>query len=190
MKMGQKMTARHATEIRNRRAGAWGRAAAIASAAALFAAQAQAGGFLVEINQSRALRLSAPATAVMVGNPSIADVSVLGPQLIYVLGRSYGKTNLIALDASGKQITELNVNVVAPTSETVTLTKGTGQLTYNCTPRCERTVAQGDDKESFDEAVKQSGDASALASGTATSADAQANGLSVSIGGASGAPAQ
>lgn len=180
------MTAYQIDETRNRRAVRWlGRAAIAMSAAALFSAQAQAAGFLVEINQQKALHLSAPATAVMVGNPAIADVTVLGPQLVYVLGRSYGSTNLIALDASGKQITELNVSVMSPSSSTVTLTKGTGQLTYNCTPRCERTVAQGDSPEDFEKTVKQSGDASALASGSATSADGQGNGFSAAIGSSS-----
>jgi S-formylglutathione hydrolase FrmB len=180
--MGQKMTARHQTKTI--RASAWSRAAIAIAAAGLFSAQAQAAGFLVEVNQSKALHLSAPATAVMVGNPAIADVSVLGPQLVYVLGRSYGKTNIIALDASGKQITELNIDVVAPSGSTVTLTRGAGQLTYNCTPRCERTVAQGDSTVDFDTAVKQTGDTSGLASGTATSADAS-SGVSLSIGGGS-----
>lgn len=166
------MSARHADEIRTRRvAKAWGRAAILAVAAGLVSVQAQAAGFLVEVNQSRALHLSAPATSVMVGNPAIADVTVVGPQLVYVLGRAYGNTNIIALDASGKQITELNVNVAAPSNSTVTLTRGTGQLTYNCTPRCERTATQGDTKDEFDNAVRQATSASALAQGKATSTD-------------------
>jgi Flp pilus assembly secretin CpaC len=181
------MTARQ-DGTRSRHAAAWGRAAF--AAVALFSVQAQAGEFSVEINQTKALRLAAPASAVVVGNPSIADVTVLSSQLVYVLGRSYGKTNLIVLDAKGQQVTDLNINVVSPASSTVTLTRGTGQLTYNCTPRCERTVAQGDSSTDFDTAVKQTGDASALASGSATSADAhEGNGLIFSIGGGS-KPAQ
>jgi Flp pilus assembly secretin CpaC len=181
--MGQKMTARTNGNRKRRAVLAFGQAAIAIAAAGFLSAQAEASGFLVEINQSKALRLSSAASAVVVGNPSIAEVSVLGPKLIYVLGRSYGRTNVIALDVDGKQIADLDVNVVSPTSSTVTLTRGSGQLTYNCAPRCERTVAQGDDGDAFDRSVKQSGDASALASGTATSADQQAGGLSLSIGG-------
>lgn len=182
------MTAYRTDPTRNRRAAlALGRAALAIVAAGIFSAQAQAAGFLVEINQQKALHLSAPATAVMVGNPAIADVTVLGPQLIYVLGRSYGSTNLIALDASGKQITELHVSVTSPSSSTVTLTRGSGQLTYNCTPRCERTVAQGDSSEEFDATAKQMGNAAALASSTATGGDAPSV---ASMGSSSSGPRQ
>lgn len=168
------MTAYRTNPTRNRRTGrALGRAALAIAAAGIFSVQAQAAGFLVEINQQKALHLSAPATAVMVGNPAIADVTVLGPQLIYVLGRSYGSTNLVALDASGKQITELHVSVTSPSSSTVTLTRGAGQLTYNCTPRCERTVAQGDSSEGFEAAAKQTGNAAAMASSVASGNDTQ-----------------
>ncbi len=168
------MTAYRTDPTRNRRAArTLGRAALAIAAAGIFSVQAQAAGFLVEINQQKALHLAAPATAVMVGNPAIADVTVLGPQLIYVLGRSYGSTNLVALDAHGKQITELHVSVTSPSSSTVTLTRGSGQLTYNCTPRCERTVAQGDSSADFEATVKQTGSAASLASGTATGGEAQ-----------------
>ena len=176
------MTAYRKSPTRNRRAMLTRATLAIA-AAGFFSVQAQAAGFLVEINQQKALHLSAPATAVMVGNPAIADVTVLGPQLIYVLGRSYGSTNLIALDASGRQITELHVSVTSPSSSTVTLTRGAGQLTYNCTPRCERTVAQGDSSEGFEDAAKQTGSAAAIASGAAASSNAQSAGLGIALGG-------
>jgi Flp pilus assembly secretin CpaC len=135
----------------------------------------QAGDFSVEVNPSRALHLASPAETVLVGNPSIADISVVNPRLVYVLGRAYGKTNIIALDASGKQISQLGVDVVAPSSSTVTLTRGAGQLTYNCTPRCERTVTQGDSTDEFQNVVKQIGTAAALAQGAATSAGVGAN---------------
>lgn len=131
-------------------------AAILATTVGLYSVQASAAGFLVEVNQTRALHLKEPAAAVMVGNPAIADVTVLSPQLVYVLGRGYGKTNFIALDAKGKQISAFDVNVVAPSSSTVTLTRGSGQMTYNCTPRCERVVTQGDDQGAFTQAMEQS----------------------------------
>lgn len=140
----------------------------VAASLGLCMVQASASGFKVEINQTRALHLNAPAAAVMVGNPAIADVTVLGPQLVYVLGRSYGQTNFVALDKQGKQISAFDVNVVAPSSSTVTLTRGAGQLTYNCTPRCERVAAQGDDTGAFSATVQQMRDAATLAQGMAT----------------------
>lgn len=167
---------------KTRKFGKATRAALLMTAAVFCATPTFAAGFLVEVNQSRALHLNEPASAVMVGNPAIADVTVLGPQLVYVLGRSYGKTNFVALDAKGKQISSFDVDVIASTSSTVTLTRGAGQLTYNCTPRCERVVAQGDETEAFANAVQQSMGVAALAKSMATDSSAQQGGFGPSIG--------
>ncbi len=156
--------------------------AMIVASLSLGVAQASAAGFKVEVNQSRALHLNAPAAAVMVGNPAIADVTVLGPQLVYVLGRAYGQTNFIALDNSGKQISSFDVNVVAPSSSTVTLTRGAGQLTYNCTPRCERVAAQGDDVGAFSSVVQQMRDSAGAAKGMAADSGNQQGALTTDIG--------
>tara|TARA_R110000824_G_scaffold118960_14_gene272260 strand:- start:394910 stop:395452 length:543 start_codon:yes stop_codon:yes gene_type:complete len=164
------------------RASITSRVAFAAVVVGLYSAQASAAGFQVEVNQSRALHLNAPAAAVMVGNPSIADVTVLGPQLVYVLGRAYGKTNFVALDAKGKQISAFDVDVVAPQNSTVTLTRGAGQLTYNCTPRCERVVAQGDEGDAFAQAVQQSMGVAAMARSTASDSGSQQGGGASSIG--------
>tara|TARA_R110002074_G_scaffold4253_6_gene21249 strand:- start:70 stop:600 length:531 start_codon:yes stop_codon:yes gene_type:complete len=165
-------------------------AATVGMTVGLYAVQASAAGFTVEVNQSRALHLNAPAAAVMIGNPSIADVTVLGPQLVYVLGRGFGKTNFVALDAQGKQISAFDVDVVAPSSSTVTLTRGAGQLTYNCTPRCERVVSQGDDSEAFANAVQQSMGVSALAKSMASDASSQQSGFGPTIGPDAGSTAR
>lgn len=157
-------------------------AATVSMTVGLYAAQASAAGFTVEVNQSRALHLNAPAAAVMVGNPAIADVTVLGPQLVYVLGRGFGKTNFVALDAQGKQISAFDVNVVAPSSSTVTLTRGAGQLTYNCTPRCERVVSQGDDPVAFSIAAQQLSGVTALARSQSADSAGQQGGIGMAIG--------
>jgi Flp pilus assembly secretin CpaC len=161
-------------------------ASASIASISILATQAQAAGFLVEVNQSRALHLNEPAAAVMVGNPAIADVTVLGPQLVYVLGRAYGKTNFIALDAKGKQISSFDVDVVAPSSSTVTLTRGAGQMTYNCTPRCERVVAQGDDATAFSSALQQSMGVAAMARSMSSDPSAQQGGFGAAIGAGNG----
>ena len=153
-------------------------AAIVAASVSLGIVQAAAGGLKVEVNQTRALHLNKPAAAVMVGNPAIADVTVLSPQLVYLLGRSYGQTNFVALDKDGKQISSFDVDVVAPSSSTVTLTRGAGQLTYNCTPRCERVAAQGDDVGAFTNTVQQMRDAAGLAKGMATDNGNQQGALS------------
>lgn len=137
--------------------------AALSVAVCLAASAASAGDFQVEINQSRAFQLSKPASTVMIGNPSIADVTIEDADLFYVVGRSYGKTNLVALDEDGKQLIDIDVNVVAARSSVVTLTRGAGQHSFNCTPRCERPLDIGDDLEIVEGMIKKTEDAAKLA---------------------------
>jgi len=123
------------------------------------AGPAQAADFSVEINQSRAVHLAAPASTLLVGNPAIADVNVEGAKLLYVLGKAYGRTNIIALDDKGRQIAQFNVNVIGQQTSSVTLMRGAGQVSYNCTPRCERTVNPSDAPEAFAPALNQANQA-------------------------------
>jgi Flp pilus assembly secretin CpaC len=126
-----------------------------AGCAALLAGAAQAADFKVAMNETKALHLATPASTIIVGNPAIADVSVEGSKLLYVVGRSYGTTNFIALDGEGKTIMDMDVSVVSQSASAVTLTRGTGQLSYNCTPRCERVPVIGDDSESYNTIMQQ-----------------------------------
>ncbi|KAB7742833.1 pilus assembly protein CpaC [Parvibaculum sedimenti] len=133
---------------------------------------AEAGNFKVELNEQKVLHLAAPIATVMVGNPAIADVLVENSQTVYVLGRSYGKTNFIALDAAGKQIVQYDLDVVAQSGGVVTLVRGTGQATYSCSPRCEPVLNPSDSGESFSKTLNQSSALAGAASGAATSASA------------------
>ena len=101
----------------------------------------------------------------MVGNPAVADITIESANLVYVMGKAYGRTNLVAMDADGKPMLDLNISVVSQNRSAVTLTRGAGQVSYNCTPRCERVPDLGDDPEAFDVLMKQRSDA-ASASGS------------------------
>jgi Flp pilus assembly secretin CpaC len=143
--------------------------AASVAAIALSTAQAEAADFSVEINQSRAVHMASPVATLLVGNPAIADVNVEGTKLLYVIGKAYGRTNIIALNSEGKQIAQFNVNVVSQQASSVTLMKGAGQVSYNCTPRCERVVNPSDSSEAFGQTIQQSNQATARAQGGSSS---------------------
>lgn len=99
----------------------------------------------VDYDQSTVLRLDRPAKTVVVGNPLIADALLVSDKTVYVLGRMFGNTNVIAVDAEGNEIANTRVTVGAPTMAQVTLYRGTnGQRNLACAPHCERTVTQGD----------------------------------------------
>ena len=57
----------------------------------------------------------------MVGNPSIADVSVQSGKVLVVTGKSYGETNLIVMDADGKVVANRKLIVQDPRAGAVTL---------------------------------------------------------------------
>jgi pilus assembly protein CpaC len=63
------------------------------------------------IGKARLVRLPVAARDALVSNPEIADVVVKTPRLIFVLGRQIGSTNAHFLDANGKQIARLEINV-------------------------------------------------------------------------------
>ena len=132
------------------------RAASAALMLGLLSGAAEAADFQVELNHSKALYLPAPVATVMVSNPAIADVSIQGSKLLYVLARSYGRTDFIALNAEGKQVAHFDIDVIAPKTSAVTLLRGTAQTTYSCTPRCEPVPDPSDGREAFNTAMGQS----------------------------------
>ena len=126
-----------------------------AGMAVLAATGAAASDIKVPMNEMKPLHLSVPVATVMVGNPAIADVSVESTKLLYVMGRNYGTTNLIALDAEGKTILDAKLSVTSQSASAVTVTRGTGQHSYSCSPRCERVPAIGDNPDVFDTLMQQ-----------------------------------
>ena len=100
----------------------------------------------VDFDQTSVVRLDREAKPVLVGNPAIADVQMVDPKTVYVLGRMFGETNIVALDSSGTEVLNTRVTVgVSNSGAVVTLYRGAqGQRTLACSPRCERTLTQGD----------------------------------------------
>ncbi len=55
----------------------------------------------VTVGKSTLLKLPAPVARISVGNPAVADVILLNPSEIYLLGKTVGSTNLILWSKSG-----------------------------------------------------------------------------------------
>ncbi|HKJ63540.1 MAG TPA: pilus assembly protein N-terminal domain-containing protein [Hyphomicrobiales bacterium] len=105
----------------------------------------------VAIDQARIIRLQRDAVQIIVGNPAIADVAAQDSRLLVVTGKSFGTTNLIALDQDGAEIFSTQLAVSNGASATVTLYSGTIRRSYHCVPDCQRTLSIGDDKSQFDD---------------------------------------
>jgi pilus assembly protein CpaC len=62
------------------------------------------------IGKSTLMRTPSPIERISVGNPSIADVSLINPSELYLLGKAYGSTNLV-IWRKGAETTVIDVNV-------------------------------------------------------------------------------
>lgn len=121
----------------------------VAAMSALSTVGATAADLIVRYDQSQLLHLPRPASEVIVGNPSIADVTLQDGNLLIVTGKTFGITNVIALDAAHNVIQDQRIMVERDDSKTVNLHKGSTRFTYACTPNCEPTLTIGDDKDFF-----------------------------------------
>jgi len=111
-------------------------------------AQAQSSGqtYSVELNKTEVVQLPSSASAVVVGNPDIADVSVHSDRTVFVVGRGFGETNMVILDSIGAVIMNANVQVTNPLpAHGVRIYNGTSdRRTYSCTPFCLPAPVLGD----------------------------------------------
>ena len=114
---------------------------------ALLPIAAYAQDYSVEINKTKILQLQAPAAAVIVGNPAIADVSVHSPTMLFIVGRGYGVTNVIILDEFGQTIMDADIQVGQNKSSSGkrVLLAGQGWKSYDCNPFCQPAPVLGDD---------------------------------------------
>ena len=71
----------------------------------------------VPMNRAVVVESEIPFAELSIANPGIADISSLSDRTIYVLGKSPGRTTLTLLDASGRLITNVDVQVAADVSE-------------------------------------------------------------------------
>jgi len=106
------------------------------------------------LDEVHTLTFKTPIATVYVGNPTIADVTMLDARHAFVQGKGYGHTNIVALNRDNKQVFNANIAVVgAHDSSTVTLNRGTQRITLTCAGgRCEPSPMPGDDQKAFDAA--------------------------------------
>ncbi|HVU20173.1 MAG TPA: pilus assembly protein N-terminal domain-containing protein [Rhizomicrobium sp.] len=111
------------------------------------AAPRTGGGVSVVMDQVRIVTFNRPVATVFVGNPTIADATVIDPYHAFVLGKTFGVTNLIALSAQSQTIANQQITVSNRSGGVVTLNKGANQFSYACTSaHCETNPIPGDQK--------------------------------------------
>ena len=116
---------------------------AVVLAALAAAAPARAENVTVEVDHAVLLRLDTDADIVHIANPSIADVALESPRLIFVVGLAPGQTGIYILDRDGNEMLAGSILVTPAASHEVTLNRNTTEITYACAPRCTEVDVSG-----------------------------------------------
>ncbi len=115
---------------------------------ALSCVPARSEDLIVQYDQVMLQPLDKPASQIIVGNPSIAEVALQSNSMLAITGKTFGVTNLIVLDQDQKII--LNQRLMVKTDDkVVTLTRAGATSTFSCTPKCQPMLKIGDEKEQF-----------------------------------------
>jgi hypothetical protein len=131
------------------------RIAAFAAALVVLAVAGSAAAQSLQVRIDQAARVSLPATArdVIVGNPSVADVTVIDGRNLVVMGKGYGITNIVVIDGRGRTILDRQIIVSASDDGRVTMYRGSELFNYSCAPRCERTPMPGERDTTYQQAA-------------------------------------
>lgn len=137
------------------RAGCFGALAVFGLADLSHAQQAESETIAVVMDQAKLVKLPAGADTIVIGNPSIADVTVQKNGVMVITGRSAGRTNFIALNQAGAIISESVLTVTVPTDGKLLVQRGLERNTYDCSPACLPSVSLGDEDKHFSLSVNQ-----------------------------------
>ena len=152
--------------------------AVLAPLALVFAAAAPANAQTVTVpaDHTGLVRLPQEAATIVVGNPAIADAMLYDARTLFVSGRVFGQTNLIALSAAGQVIYAADVSVTLSGRDHVQVVRNNtadnaiAQHSYVCDPVCRAIPVIGDEASRFDAIIGQRNAASGAAQGAAENA--------------------
>ncbi|HEX2552050.1 MAG TPA: pilus assembly protein N-terminal domain-containing protein [Microvirga sp.] len=90
---------------------------------------------VLQPGHSDVLQLPRPARTIILGSPNIADATLNGETTVVLTGQRIGLTNLIILDAAGREITRAALRV-GPRETKVVIRQGANVQPYTCKPAC------------------------------------------------------
>lgn len=127
------------------------------AAFAIISSTAYAGnGLAVPLDEVRVVAFTRPVATLYVGNPLVADITIIDSRHAFVQGKAFGSTNVVALDGNGHQIANQQIVVSGKGNSVVTLQRGTQQSTYACAgSRCQPAPQPGDGKDAFESGTEQ-----------------------------------
>lgn len=141
-------------------------AALTLSVAALCAPSLQAREQIpIKVDEATLVKLPDRVATIIIGNPIVADATLQAGGFMILTGKSYGQTNIIALDRKGQILMERTVSVVTQPGGVTVFRGGNVRETYSCEPTCEQRLTLGDDSGFFGRTTSQSAGRAARAEG-------------------------
>jgi hypothetical protein len=157
-------------------------ALSVALAAALASTSALADALVVTLDHSTRLDVRGQAASVLVGNPKVADVTVVDTHTLFVSGRGYGQTDVVVLDRAGRILFKGDVTVAAADNGLVSVYRGAQRTEFACDRACiESSAAPG--SSSSDAPFAGSAPKAGVTNMTNSGAGGDANGLGGAIAG-------
>jgi hypothetical protein len=115
-------------------------AAALLTIGAATVAVAQSRTMSIEIDRSARVQLAAPAASVIVGNPAIADVTVVDANTLFITGRGYGVTEIAVVDEIGRTVFQNEVVVTGGSTGAVRVWRGAQATEMACAAVCAPSI--------------------------------------------------
>ncbi|WP_297512862.1 pilus assembly protein N-terminal domain-containing protein [uncultured Caulobacter sp.] len=95
----------------------------------------------VAAGQASYVNLGAPVRDIVVGDPAVADVSVVNDRTLVVLGKRPGVTSLLAFGPGGRALADRQIVVSENSGGGVTIYRGAVASNYACAAQCTRLGA-------------------------------------------------
>ena len=102
--------------------------------------QASAQTLNVEIDRSARIGLTGSAASVIVGNSAIADVTVVDANTLFVTGKGYGVTEVVAVDGVGRTIFQGEIVVTGGSTGSVRVWRGAQATEMACAASCAPSI--------------------------------------------------
>jgi Flp pilus assembly secretin CpaC len=115
-----------------------------------WAGAAMADGLNLNWREARVVRLAKPATSVVIGDPTVADVTLDTPTTVIVFGKTPGETNLLVLSGDQELLLDWPVVVTPVSARHVSVLNAVApdaptEVLYACgTERCTRVLSPTD----------------------------------------------
>lgn len=97
----------------------------------------------VEIDRSARVQLRGAAASVIVANPQIADVTVVDANTLFIVGKGYGVTEVVAVDGVGRTLFQREIVVTGGSTGSVRVWRGAQATEMTCGASCAPSLRAG-----------------------------------------------